>query len=98
MVFGVIDELRGGALQLRPQQDGACNIGWAKHDGKPRDGPERVVKWSERQDLNLRPFVPQTNALPGCATPRLRGDIEKAGIGCNPQIGGVCEQTEIFSE
>ena len=27
--------------------------------------------WSGRQDLNLRPPVPQTGALPGCATPRL---------------------------
>ena len=27
--------------------------------------------WSERQDLNLRPPVPQTDALPGCATLRL---------------------------
>ena len=27
--------------------------------------------WSERQDLNLRPLVPQTSALPGCATLRL---------------------------
>jgi hypothetical protein len=26
--------------------------------------------WSERQDLNLRPLVPQTSALPGCATLR----------------------------
>jgi hypothetical protein len=26
--------------------------------------------WSERQDLNLRPLVPQTSTLPGCATPR----------------------------
>ena len=28
-------------------------------------------EWSERPDLNRRPFVPQTNALPDCATPRL---------------------------
>lgn len=27
--------------------------------------------WSERQDLNLRPSVPQTDALPICATLRL---------------------------
>ena len=26
--------------------------------------------WSGRQDLNLRPFGPKPNALPGCATPR----------------------------
>ena len=29
------------------------------------DGPE-----SERQDLNLRPPLPQSGALPSCATPR----------------------------
>lgn len=28
--------------------------------------------WSERQDLNLRPLDPQSSALPGCATLRLR--------------------------
>ena len=27
-------------------------------------------KWSERRDLNPRPFAPQANALPVCATPR----------------------------
>ncbi len=27
-------------------------------------------RWSGRQDLNLRPPVPHTGALPGCATPR----------------------------
>ncbi len=26
------------------------------------------VKWSERQDLNLRPLAPHASALPGCAT------------------------------
>ncbi len=28
--------------------------------------------WSGRQDSNLRPLDPQSNALPGCATPRPR--------------------------
>ena len=28
-------------------------------------------KWSVRQDLNLRPLVPKTSALPSCATHRL---------------------------
>ena len=27
--------------------------------------------WSERRDLNPRPFAPEANALPGCATLRL---------------------------
>jgi hypothetical protein len=30
-------------------------------------------KWSERRDSNPRPPVPQTDALPDCATLRLRG-------------------------
>jgi integrase len=28
------------------------------------------LRWSGREDLNLRPFGPEPNALPGCATPR----------------------------
>ena len=31
----------------------------------------RCKKWSVRQDLNLRPLVPKTSALPSCATHRL---------------------------
>ena len=30
------------------------------------------VKWSGRQDSNLRPSAPKADALPGCATPRRR--------------------------
>src|SRR4051794_29343678 len=39
-------------------------------------GPERLLRnfakleLSGREDLNLRPFGPEPNALPGCATPR----------------------------
>src|SRR3546814_8223948 len=29
-----------------------------------------ITNWSGRPDLNRRPPVPQTGALPGCATPR----------------------------
>ena len=29
------------------------------------------VRWSGRQDLNLRPPAPKAGALPDCATPRL---------------------------
>lgn len=36
----------------------------------PRDLFPRGLKWSGRQDLNLRPLVPQTSALPSCATTR----------------------------
>jgi hypothetical protein len=32
------------------------------------------IQWSGRQDLNLRPLVPQTSALPDCATPRCKTD------------------------
>jgi hypothetical protein len=30
----------------------------------------QMVEWSGQQDLNLRPAVPKTAALPGCAIPR----------------------------
>src|SRR5436853_7676172 len=33
----------------------------------------RGIKWSGREDLNLRPPCPEPGALPGCATPRLSG-------------------------
>ena len=32
--------------------------------------PERLKKWSGREDLNLRHPAPKAGALPGCATPR----------------------------
>ena len=31
----------------------------------------RVLMWSGRRDSNSRPLVPETSALPNCATPRL---------------------------
>ena len=34
-------------------------------------------QWSGRQDSNLRPPVPKTGALPGCATPRLNAVLNK---------------------
>jgi hypothetical protein len=49
----------------------------------------QLVDWSGQQDSNLRPEVPKTSALPGCAIPRIgltlchsafisRGDIGAA--------------------
>src|SRR5258708_5986419 len=38
--------------------------GWSQRPQKARK------YWSGRQDLTLRPPVPQTDALPGCAPPR----------------------------
>src|SRR6516162_2302513 len=32
----------------------------------------QMAAWSGQQDLNLRPGVPKTPALPGCAMPRTR--------------------------
>ena len=37
----------------------------------------RRSTWSGRQDSNLRPPVPKTGALPGCATPRLAFVLNK---------------------
>ena len=38
---------------------------------KPITMLRALREWSGRQDSNLRPTVPKTVALPGCATPRL---------------------------
>ena len=38
------------------------------------------LKWSERQDLNLRPPAPQAGALPGCATLRLDPSFGGRGL------------------
>ena len=59
-------------------------IRWcAKRDSNPYTSRHRCLKpaclpfhhprdiWSGRQDSNLRPSVPKTDALPDCATPRL---------------------------
>ena len=54
---------------------------WAVDEDADREGAERKKnnhnrlhqsKWSERRDLNPRPFGPEPNALPDCAT--LRGE------------------------
>ena len=36
----------------------------------------KSLSWSRWQDLNLRPFGPEPNALPNCATPRKYGANE----------------------
>ena len=38
---------------------------------------QQPTNWSGRQDSNLRPPVPKTGALPGCATPRLNAVLNK---------------------
>ena len=38
---------------------------------------QQPTSWSGRQDSNLRPPVPKTGALPGCATPRLNAVLNK---------------------
>ena len=47
-----------------------------------RSPPPKRERWSERQDLNLRPLDPQSSALPGCATLRCResGLIERPSL------------------
>src|SRR3569833_4353780 len=57
-------------------------------DRRLRMPPRRYRKiWSEWPDLNRRPFVPQTNALPGCATQRLRGLSSRLGQRWQPSGG-----------
>jgi hypothetical protein len=38
------------------------------HQNRPEQN--QGVRWSGQQDSNLRPAVPKTAALPGCAIPR----------------------------
>ncbi len=46
-----------------------------------------IFQWSGRQDLNLRPLVPQTSALPDCATPRTKqGGFITLDLGCQARI------------
>jgi hypothetical protein len=40
------------------------------------------IMWSGRQDSNLRPSVPKTDALPDCATPRIW--LSKSGSNRRP--------------
>lgn len=41
------------------------------YKARPQDRRgQGVYKWSRWRDLNSRPLVPKTNALPNCATPR----------------------------
>jgi hypothetical protein len=49
--------------RLLPQSENGPKI-------RPRTPAKSLRKWSERQDLNLRPLDPQSSALPGCATLR----------------------------
>src|SRR4051794_34286612 len=43
--------------------------------------------WSGRPDLNRRPPVPQTGALPGCATPRRGSQSTSGGFGGPRDLG-----------
>jgi hypothetical protein len=43
------------------------NVGTARRNHLERN---QQLSWSGQQDLNLRPGVPKTPALPGCAIPR----------------------------
>ena len=54
--------------------------------------------WSPRQDLNLRPLVPQTSALPGCATRRKTGRGNRIRT-CDPLLPKqMLYQTELYPE
>ena len=62
-------------------------------------------KWSERRDLNPRPFAPQANALPVCATPRKKAVRNQMGILLNwPEryhvaggaVNGICNALDRY--
>ncbi len=38
------------------------------------------LRWSGREDSNLRPSAPKADALPGCATPRHSSIVARIGI------------------
>ena len=46
----------------------------AEQTEAPQAARKRRKLWSGRADLNRGPPAPKAGALPGCATPRLRGD------------------------
>jgi hypothetical protein len=56
--------------------------------------PPRVAKiWSGQQDLNLRPEVPKTSALPGCAIPRFFARVAIMRGECGQGRPRVCTAT-----
>jgi hypothetical protein len=81
-------QLTFGSARVLIHFNGSERIGRSAHyDRIEKDGSENLQwttylllsEWSGREDSNLRPTVPKTVALPGCATPR-RG-LLKAMIG-----------------
>lgn len=52
--------------------------------GAARATRSKSAGWSGQQDLNLRPAVPKTAALPGCAIPR----ISRSEKAARPRSGG----------
>src|SRR5262245_50630790 len=58
-----------GATKRRPIM--TARLAWGRPDRK---------RWSGRPDLNRRPPVPQTGALPGCATPRRGAESIRARL------------------
>ena len=55
---------------------------------------------SERKDLNLRPLLPQSSALPSCATPRQIYKYSTSGSHCRrrhkAKLGGFAWVWEAF--
>ena len=51
----------------------------------------RTYPWSGRQDSNLRPPDPQSDALPGCATPRPRlRALSRSAATCKRRLRELC--------
>ena len=59
----------GAAFVVRDQAD-RYPVGIRMLSKRLCSAPKYLIYWSERRDLNPRPPVPQTDALPGCATLR----------------------------
>ena len=70
----------------------------------------RNLGWSVRQDLNLRPLVPKTSALPSCATHRSQIMVRKerlelsrrealepkSSVSTNFTTSAICAKTQII--
>ena len=57
-----------------------------------------VEKWSGGEDSNLRPTVPKTVALPGCATPREKQAVRAAPTRRARANGGASLNHTLFNE
>ena len=92
---GIYPGLLGVEVSFRDVKRPTFNGQWCLRVGQPIDRHTdrsrvfRVHSWSGWPDLNRRPLVPQTSALPDCATARVRQVRTSAAL-----TGGVVRDQE----